>query len=93
MQTFVNYFSEGLRQFKLQILAFGYNMEMMEGATSEANKDPFISGICFLFSFSVSLCFLASYLYRTRLFNTKLAENIDYIFQSFDCSPFPMSSQ
>lgn len=61
MQTFVNYLSEGLRQFKLQILAFGYNMEMMEGATSEAKKDPFISGICFLFSFSVSLCFLAIY--------------------------------
>lgn len=50
MQTFVNYFSEGLRQFKLRILAFCYNTVMMEGATSEANKDPLISSIGFFFT-------------------------------------------
>lgn len=57
MQTFVIYLTEGLRQLKLQILAIGYNMEMMKGATFEVNKGPFISIICFSYS-SASLYFL-----------------------------------
>lgn len=37
-QTFVIYLPEGVKQFKLQILATGCNLEMAEGATLEVDK-------------------------------------------------------
>lgn len=59
MQTFTIYLTEGLRQFKLQILATGYNMKMTEKVTLEVIKGSFISSIFFSYS-SASLYFLDS---------------------------------